>query len=102
MSEYYKRVMCSEELPMESGKRYLTNKGRLYLSKNGRAWQEFYKVEWWLKPLSMEQHDKEVWNEALEAAAENVKIKTEQYSDKYVFDGTRTVADKDSILKLRK
>lgn len=65
-NNYYEKVMCSQELPTESGL-YDTNLGELHHKKNYYIeWSEGLLVRnptWWLKPIDLDQVKADAWEE---------------------------------------
>lgn len=80
MSNYYEKVMCSQELPKEDGYyiakswrgvcNHSFNKVQHTLNKQHSAW--LTDIEWWLKPIDLEQIKAQVWEEAIEAMDNHV------------------------------
>jgi hypothetical protein len=55
MTEYFKKVMCSDEQPKNSGS-YMTNHGWTEFSLEKKMWTKFEVPEWWMKPVSTEHN----------------------------------------------
>lgn len=49
MTQYFRKVMCSERLPVSSGY-YDTDMGKLHFTKYIKGWNPFH-PDWWFEPV---------------------------------------------------
>jgi hypothetical protein len=66
MTEYFVKVMCSEELPTESGY-YQTDKGYCGFWVDIGNWYLTNAVEWWIKPIDLNYVKELAWDEGFSA-----------------------------------
>jgi hypothetical protein len=81
MKEYFEKVLCSEELPKEKLKTYLTDiGGAVYFGGNVWGGASQNNPTWWLKPVSLDEVKAQVWEEDNQI--------TEKYWQEYDENGT--------------